>query len=81
MYRRPNLSFFLALSLACLFALFADFDGGSRIEDEPIAAEGGSSRVAVQVLPLEIADAGARPVEDVLPDAVVHGAGGQVLSR
>ena len=44
MYRRPNLSFFLALSLACILAVFLEFKGDWRGDEIPVAVQASPAR-------------------------------------
>ena len=80
MYRRPNLSFFLALSLACILAVFLEFKGDWRVDEIPVAVQASPARAAMRVIPVEVADANAEPAAAV-PDRPALRVGEQTLEH
>ena len=80
MYRRPNLSFFLALSLACILAVFLEFQGDWRVDEAPVA-QASPARAPVRVIPLENADASAERADAPIPDRPDPRLGGQTLEH
>lgn len=81
MYRRPNLSFFLALSLACVLAVFLEFDGDWALDETPAVAQATDARAPVRVVPVEIADAPDGTNEISLADQPAPTVGGQTLEH
>ena len=81
MYRRPNLSFFLALSLACILAVFLEFKGDWRGDEIPVAVQASPARASVRVIPLEIAGASAARVDPAIPDRPALRVGEQTLEH
>ena len=81
MYRRPNLSFFLALSLACILAVFVEFEGDLTVDVTPAAAEVRPARGPVQVIPLGVTDANAEPAQELTSALPAPSVGGQTLEH